>query len=85
MTTMATSTASWTPPTPLHMTQPHNYMQGIVGRPARSGSPRGSAELFATHADVDPLFGLQCCAVWNYMQGIVGLHSRRGHPGSVER
>ena len=54
---------------PLHMTQPHNYMQGIVGLTAgevglTAGSPPLLEVLFATHADVDPLFGLQCCAVW---------------------
>ena len=54
---------------PRHMTQPHNYMQGIVGLTAgevgrTAGSPPLLEVLFATHADVDPLFGLQCCAVW---------------------
>ena len=54
---------------PLHMTQPHNSMQGIVGLTAGEvgrtvGSPPLLDVLFATHADVDPLFGLQCCAVW---------------------
>ena len=46
-----------------------NYMQGIVGLTAgevglTAGSPPLLEVLFATHADVDPLFGLQCCAVW---------------------
>ena len=44
-------------------------MQGIVGLTAgevglTAGSPPLLDVLFATHADVDPLFGLQCCAVW---------------------
>ena len=51
---------------PRRMTQPHNYMQGIVGLTAgevgrTAGSPPLLEVLFATHADVDPLFGLQCC------------------------
>ena len=52
---------------PRHMTQPSNYMQGIVGLTSgevgrTAGSPPLLDVLFATH-DVDPLFGLQCCAV----------------------
>ena len=79
---------------PPHMTQPHNYMQGIVGLTAgevgrTAGSPPLLDVLFATHADVDPVFGLQCCGFDLGRGGggaldVGGFDSRRFY-GAIQR
>ena len=79
----AMTTCEDTPPadatSPLHMTRPTAYMQGIIGlsfaQETSAGSPPFLEQLFAERPGLDPLFGLQCCG---FDRG-VGLRRGRRH------